>query len=222
MKKAVLFDLDGTLVDTAPDFSLAVNDLRTSLKLSVLPAQTVAQYVSNGSFAITEIATGLSGEHPNFKQHQQQLLSYYSQHIGTAATIYAGLRELLQHFDKQQIKWGIVTNKPAIFAEPLLCKLKLQKNCSTLICPDHVKQPKPHPEALLLASAELNIEHSECIYVGDHLRDIQAGNAANMTTIAATYGYTSNHENPNQWQADHIAKTPQSLCQLLKTLTATP
>jgi len=217
--QAVLFDLDGTLVDTAPDFVKAANTLRQELNLAPLADNLISAQVSNGSIAVTEIASELAREDAKFKPLQKALLRHYENVLGESASIYPGLQETLQQLGKRSIEWGVVTNKPLQYAKPLLKKLTLDHS-AVLICPEHVSKPKPDPEGLLLAAQHCNIAASSCIYVGDHLRDIEAGKAAGMKTIAVGYGYLGGGDNPTQWPADYHCESPQQLGQLIDHLTA--
>ena len=216
--EAVLFDLDGTLVDTAPDFVIAVNQLRNSQALTSLPAEGIAEQVSNGSIALTQYAFNITPEHTDFALLRQALLDNYLNCIGQYSALYSGLDELLKQLKKASIPWGIVTNKPVAYAQPLIEKLGLIEGCDVLICPDHVNQAKPHPEALLMAAEKINCKVTATAYIGDHDRDIEAGRAAGMKTIAAAYGYINDKQNINDWRADSIAKHPQDIHSTLERL----
>ena len=216
--QGVLFDLDGTLVDTAPDFVIAVNQLRHSQQLESLPPESIFEHVSNGSIALTKHALNISPEHADFATLRQSLLDNYLNCIGQYSALYAGLDDLLMRLNNAAIPWGIVTNKPIAFAQPLIEKLKLADGCDVLICPDHVAQVKPHPEGLFMAAEKINSAPSAIAYIGDHDRDIEAGRAAGMKTIAAAYGYISKKQNVEGWQADSIAKHPQDIHSILERL----
>ena len=216
--EAVLFDLDGTLVDTAPDFVIAVNQLRNSQALTSLPAEGIAEQVSNGSIALTQHAFNITPEHADFSFLRQALLDNYLNCIGQYSALYSGLDELLKQLNNASIPWGIVTNKPVAYAQPLIEKLGLIEGCDVLICPDHVNQAKPHPEALLMAAEKINCKVTATAYIGDHDRDIEAGRAAGMKTIAAAYGYINDKQNINDWRADSIAKHPQDIHSTLERL----
>jgi len=216
--QGVLFDLDGTLVDTAPDFVIAVNQLRHSQQLENLPAESIFEHVSNGSIALTKHALNISPEHADFATLRQSLLDNYLNCIGQYSELYAGLDDLLMRLNNAAIPWGIVTNKPIAFAQPLIEKLQLADGCNILICPDHVTQVKPHPEGLFMAAEKINCAPSAIAYIGDHDRDIEAGRAAGMKTIAAAYGYISKKQNVEDWDADSIAKHPQEIHSILERL----
>ena len=216
--EGVLFDLDGTLVDTAPDFIVAVNKLRSAHQLDSLPPLGIAEQVSNGSIALTEYAFNITPEHADFPSRRQALLDHYLNCIGQHAALYSGLNDLLERLHKADIPWGIVTNKPIAYAQPLLENLQLIDRCHVLICPDHVSQPKPHPEALFTAAKKINCNVSATAYIGDHDRDIEAGRAAGMKTIAAAYGYISDEQKIEDWRADSIAQQPQDIHSTLERL----
>ncbi|MGB5325999.1 MAG: HAD-IA family hydrolase [Pseudomonadales bacterium] len=214
-RMAVLFDLDGTLVDTAPDFILAANELRAALGWPPLPGATIAAQVSNGALAVTRVTYAIDAGHPSFEQRRQNLLDAYEKHLGAASMLYAGLDVMLAQLDVKGIPWGVVTNKPLRYAAPLMDRLALSTNCATLVCPDHVAERKPHPEGLLLAAKQMGMAAEDCIYAGDHLRDIEAGRAANMHTIAAAFGYIAPDDDPLRWEADAIAETSVALCEIV-------
>lgn len=223
--KAVLFDLDGTLIDTAPDFIRIIKLLATKHDLIVPSDSAIREQVSAGARAMVKLLFGLDipDDDPTLLAYRQAFLDAYEMDICVDSQVFDGLDELLAFLETHHIAWGIVTNKPRYLSEQLLEKLALSDRCSVLICPDDVKNAKPDPESLLLACQKLSISPNECIYIGDHQRDIIAGNAANMTTIIAEYGYLSQNDKNNldNWRADFIAKTPSELTQLIKTLTRT-
>lgn len=216
--KAILLDLDGTFVDTALDFIEVVNTLRSELGLSPLPAQTVRQKVSLGANALTALATDLTETEPSFDAHKERLLKLYDQINGQYAAPFAGMSQLIDACGKANIPWGIVTNKPMRFAEPLLNALNLSNPAATLICPDHVSQTKPHPESLLVAAKNIGVAPEACIYVGDHERDILAGKAAGMFTLTALYGYIDAAETPEHWGHDAALYSSEEIIEHAKQL----
>ncbi len=217
---AVLFDLDGTLVDTAPDFVLAGNELRERYNMPPMAYVKIAEQVSNGAAVVTATCMEITNDHTNFESLRQELLELYAKHLGTGAIIYPHLNELLIKLESENIHWGVVTNKPFAYAEPLLEKLELSSRNGVLICPDHVSKKKPDPESVLLAAKKINCAPENCIYVGDHQRDVAAGNSANMLTIAVGYGYLTEQENPSLWEADNIANTPKELSDIVQQLVS--
>ena len=213
--KALLFDLDGTLLDTAPDFIGALNRQLADLHREPLPSSQIRSAVTNGSVGIIQTAYNLDIEDPQFEALRHQFLDYYLANIAEQTTLFDGMEALLARCTQQGIPWGIVTNKPWKYTEALLDQLNLAHRPATTICPDHVARPKPDPQALLLACSELKINPAECVYVGDHRRDIEAGRSAGMITIAAEWGYIEETENIFDWHADWIAATPNELTKIL-------
>lgn len=215
--RAILFDLDGTLVDTAPDFFNTVNGMRKNLDKPALPDHVIREQVSNGGSALARLVfddpVDIDIHSPEFKQKRQQLLDNYVEHIGSRSHLFNGFKTVLDQLAQWNIAWGIVTNKPRLYTDILLQKLMIF--CPVVVCPDDVSKPKPDPEALLKAADDLQLPPQQCWYVGDHLRDIQAGKAANMLTIAATFGYISRDDDIEHWQADAIIEQPEHLIALL-------
>ena len=216
LPSAVLFDLDGTLIDTAPDFIRCLNMLRQQHKLEALPAEHIRRSVSNGARAMIRVGFGLEPEHPDYLEKHTAFLDLYEAGVAIETTLFEGMDELLLDLESRSIPWGIVTNKPARFAIPLIEALGLAERCATLICPDHVTERKPHPEPLFLACREIGAEPKQAVYVGDHERDIEAGRNAGMRTIAVRYGYIEQPESVDLWQADIIVDTVSDLAKLLQ------
>lgn len=213
---AVLFDLDGTLIDTAPDFIRCLNQLRQQHDLEPLPPEYIRRSVSNGARAMVRLGFNLEPEHEGYLDKHTAFLDLYEAGVAVETTLFAGMNELLLELEAKGIPWGIVTNKPVRFAAPLIEALGLQERCATLICPDHVNERKPHPEPMFLACKEINADPDQAIYVGDHVRDIEAGRNAGMYTIAVRYGYIEEPETVDLWQADAIADTVSDLAKLLQ------
>lgn len=219
--KAILLDLDGTFADTALDFIHVVNTLRAELNHSPLPSAAIREKVSLGAKALTMLATDLTDSHPSFNDHKERLLAIYDETNGQHVQPFAGMSELIQICGNASIPWGIVTNKPMRFAEPLMQALNLSHPAATLICPDHVTEAKPHPESLLLAAKQMGVTPEACIYVGDHERDIIAGKAAGMYTLAALYGYIDATETPEHWGHDATLHTSEEIVSHAKRLLFT-
>ncbi len=203
MINTILFDLDGTLVDTAPDFVITVNELLKEHNREPLEDLLIRNCVSDGARALIKMALQLDEEHPEFETNRLRLLDLYEQHIGKGSSLFPGMQALLNNIVKHQLRWGIVTNKPERFASPLIKQLFSNNPPCTVICPDHVSQSKPSPEGLLLACEQAQCDPSNAIYVGDHRRDIESGRAAGMDTIAVTFGYIKPDDDINQWNATH-------------------
>ena len=206
LPETVLFDLDGTLLDTAPDFIAVINTLRERHGQPPLPAQTIRNSVSNGARALVTLGFGPEEHQPKFEQFRQELLELYQQELGQSSRLFPGMDALLQQLEGLSIPWGIVTNKPSRFTTPLLATLALDQRCSVVVCADQVQHPKPHPESLIKACELVQARPEHSIYVGDHARDIEAGQRANMQTILALFGYIAEHETPQHWGASFLAK----------------
>jgi phosphoglycolate phosphatase len=215
--EAVLFDLDGTLLDTAPDFHRIVNQLQADRGLSATSYDITQRSVSNGAMALLRASFDINPDSDEFKQLHIEMLNLYEANLATETKLYEGMEGLLNWLEAQQLPWGIVTNKPKRFTYPLLDQLHLHHRCATVICPDHVNHQKPHPEPLLLACNQIKCDPAKTIYVGDHKRDIEAGRHANMKTIAALYGYIEENAQPDTWQATFKAKSVDDITQWLQS-----
>lgn len=213
---AVLFDLDGTLIDTAPDFIRCLNQLREQHGLSPLPADHIRRSVSNGARAMIRVGFGLEPDHPDYLPRHTEFLDLYEIGVAVETTLFEGMDPILKTLEARGIPWGIVTNKPVRFAAPLVEALGLAQRCAAVVCPDHVAERKPHPEALFLACKQIGADPASTVYVGDHERDIEAGRNAGMRTIAVRYGYIEEPESVDLWQADLVADTVADLAKLLQ------
>ncbi|MEM6605552.1 MAG: HAD-IA family hydrolase [Pseudomonadota bacterium] len=211
--KAVVFDLDGTLVDTAGDFIPAVQQLLEENGREVMDPARITRSVSNGSRALVKLALGLDEAQPGFEAQRQRLLNLYGTQLGRHSRPYAGISLLLATFERRGIAWGISTNKPRAYAIPLLSALNI--DCQSTVCPDDVSAAKPDPECLFKNCDELNCDPQRVIYIGDHLRDIEAGRSAGMYTIAAAYGYIEDGDDPGIWRADSVAHSSEDLHNLI-------
>ena len=212
----VLFDLDGTLIDTAPDFIRCLNELRQSRGLDALAPEHIRRSVSNGARAMIRVGFGIEQDQPGYTELHTAFLDLYEAGVAVETTLFEGMDDLLRSLERRGIPWGIVTNKPVRFAAPLIRALELEQRCATLICPDHVEHRKPHPEALLLACSHVNADPADAIYVGDHERDIEAGRNAGMKTIAVRYGYIEQPETVDFWKADIVVDTVSDLAKLVQ------
>ncbi|MSR11380.1 MAG: HAD family hydrolase [Gammaproteobacteria bacterium] len=217
--ECVLFDLDGTLIDTAPDFIQVVNQLALEINRPLVTETRIRQTVSDGARALVKLACGITEDDSQFANLNQRLLDLYYEKLDTTeSTVYPGLAELLSQFDEVGISWGIVTNKPEKYAELLLQKLALRDRCKSLVCPEHVSQRKPHPEPILLACQQLRRNTERTVYIGDHVRDIQAAKNADVIAIAAAYGYIAADARVEDWYADFILTAPEETGALLNLL----
>jgi 2-phosphoglycolate phosphatase len=217
MPEAVLFDLDGTLIDTAPDFAAVLNRQLAAHGRQPLPYDTVRAAVSQGSRAV--VALGFSDrfsvDSVEFEGIRQEFLSSYVHHLADESRLFPGMDALLMRLESMGIPWGIVTNKPSLYTTPLLKALQLEQRCKVAICPDMVTHTKPHPEPMLKAADALGVDPGKCVYVGDHLRDIEAGKRAGMITIAVSYGYLQEGDSAADWEADHLVDSVFELSRLL-------
>ncbi len=200
--KAVVFDLDGTLVDTANEFIIVVQALRAEHGLAAMDEGLIRCTVSSGARALVRIALNLQEGQAEFESKRLRLLELYSEVLGTAATPYPGIETLIIRLQEQGIAWGIATNKPRAYTAPLMRKLNFSPAPSCVVCPDDVTQTKPHPEPLYLSCKQIGCTPEQAIYVGDHQRDIEAGRRAGMYTIAAAYGYIEPGDDPAAWGAN--------------------
>ena len=213
--RAVMFDLDGTLLDTAPDFIAVVNTLLQENKRDELPHHIIRASVSNGSKAMVMMAFAIEETHENFQPMRARLLELYTQHIAVFTKPFPGIQDLLDKLAKHNIAWGIATNKPAAYTAPLMEQLNMLPAPAIVICPDHVQDSKPHPESLFLAAKELGCTPQEIIYIGDHQRDIECGKRAESITIAAAYGYVGD-ENIDNWQADYRVEHAEEIWPIIQ------
>lgn len=215
--KAVLFDLDGTLLDTAPDFEVVLNRLRNEQGLGPIAAQRVRETVSNGARALVTLGFGLDEGDDGFEPLRQRLLELYSNHLAVETRPFPGIEKLLAFIGEHKLAWGIATNKPETYTTPIVEQLQLNPDC--VICPDHVTQRKPHPESMHLAAKLIDCSTDEIVYVGDHLRDIECGKRADCITIAVRYGYIDADDSADSWGAthtvDHASEIPELLLQYL-------
>jgi len=216
--EAVLFDLDGTLLDTALDLAKALNLLLRREGKAELPIDVIRKVVSNGGNAMVSLGFETTIGEPEHTRLYQELLAIYGNDVASQTRPFPGIESLLNHLGKLGLPWGIVTNKPRTYSEPLLEAMNLSPACAALVCPDDVTHKKPHPEPMYLACNTLNCNPARTIYVGDHQRDIEAGQNAGMLTVAALYGYIDDNEDTSSWQADHNIQQADELIALLNTL----
>jgi phosphoglycolate phosphatase len=213
---AILFDLDGTLVDTAPDMVAILLAMMENEGREPIPYELARSHVSNGSAGLIRVGFPDVSD-PLHERLRLEYLDRYEQSVCVDSTIFAGLEPILDQFDDNRLPWGVVTNKPARMTEPLLAALGLSKRVACQISGDTIPERKPHPAPLLLACDQTGIAPSRTVYVGDALRDIEAGRAAGMLTIAAAYGYITDDDSAAAWNADMIAVDVQELTTMLRT-----
>lgn len=209
--KTVLFDLDGTLIDTAPDMVAALDTLCREENQPVLPFEQVRPVVSNGSAALVKLAFGEVQDEVRLQQLKQRYLQIYEQNICIDSTPFKGIEKVLDYIEQAGLNWGVVTNKPGWLTMPLMKSLQLTQRASTIVSGDTTENSKPHPDPMHHACEEANSESEECMYVGDARRDIEAGKNAGMKTLVAKYGYIGIDEDVNSWGADAIIKNPEEI-----------
>lgn len=208
--RAILFDLDGTLLDTAPDLAGALNRLRLTRGLAPLPFSAIRPFVSHGSFALTRLGFDLVETDPQFEPLRLRLLDEYHAQIADHTLPFDGIPETLAWLQARDLRWGIVTNKPGWLTIPLLKKVGLEPP-GCVVSGDTLAICKPHPAPLLHASGCLGVTPSACYYVGDAERDVEAGRRAGMQTLIALYGYLGTADRPETWGADGMLASPQAL-----------
>ena len=212
---AVLFDLDGTLIDTAPEFIQIGLQLRAEAGLAPIDPETIRHSVSNGAIGMVQAALEMSADDPAFEHWRQRFLTLYETGLGNLSHPYPRLPELVADLHKAGIAWGVVTNKLSRFALPLMNKMSFDPAAGAIVTPDHVELPKPDPESILLACEQLACEPTDTLFIGDHLRDIEAGRGAGCFTIAAAYGYLAPQEVAPSWQADAVAENSRELAEMI-------
>ena len=211
MLRSVLFDLDGTLADTAPDLANALNNVLIENGMAPLPRQVIRQEVSNGAMALTKLGFNIDSDHPDFEPRRLRLLEFYMQNIAAETRLFDGMHEVLDCLEGLNIHWGVVTNKPARFTEPLLKALNLSHRAACIVSGDTLEKKKPNPEPIIHACEIIGCKPHEVVYVGDAPRDIEAGKRAGTKTLVALFGYISEQQQPHQWGADGLVETPQDI-----------
>ncbi len=215
--QAVLFDMDGTLLDTAKDFYAILQSMRIERGLPALTDEVkFRQYVSRGAQAMVAFAFTCEQDNPELEPLRVEFLARYERQHAQLTAPFPGVLELLTRLESADIRWGVATNKPLRFAQPIMDALNLSSRSAVLLCPDHVDNSKPAPDMLLAACEQLQLDPREVIYVGDDKRDIDAGRAANMHTVAVSYGYMVPGDNPSNWGADAVIDSIAELDALLE------
>jgi phosphoglycolate phosphatase len=206
-----LFDLDGTLLDTAPDMAAALNRLRLEEGRGALPLNAIRPQVSHGARAMIRVGFGLEPGDAQFEELRERFLAIYASDLACHTLPFPGIPALLDGLAQAGIPWGIVTNKPGWLTDPLLETLGLHRQAGVVVSGDSLPQRKPQPEPLLYACAQLAAEPLNCVYVGDAGRDIEAGRRAGMRTLAAAFGYIPADDDPAAWGADGVLHRPEEL-----------
>lgn len=215
MPRVVLFDLDGTLVDSAPDLAGAGNEMRLQRGLPALPYEQLRPMVGSGARGMVGAALRVTPDDPDFAALRDEFLARYEARLTRETRIFDAVLPVLAALDSASIRWGIVTNKVARYTHPVVQGLGLASRAAVVICGDSTPHSKPHPAPLLEAARRIGVAASGCVYVGDDLRDVQAGRAAGMRTVAAAWGYLGLGEPIDTWNADAVIDSPSELLQWL-------
>ncbi len=213
----VLFDLDGTLIDTAPDMANALNILLQEEGCNALNFDSIRPVVSNGSAALVQLGFPELEDNPVIARLKKRYLEIYEDKLCVDSVLFPGMDELLKHIEKQNMRWGVVTNKPGWLTDSLMQQIGLSNRAACIVSGDTTKNRKPHPEPMYLACKQAGSHPQNCIYIGDARRDIQAGNNAGMRSVAANYGYIGASENIDEWGADYVVECPLDILALLST-----
>jgi len=212
---AVLFDLDGTLVDSAPDLAAAADQMRLARALPSLPLQAYRAHCGSGARGMLKVAFEIEPEHTDFEPLREEFFVNYTQCLTARTRLFEGVVLLVQQLAACGLAWGVVTNKSERFALPLLATMPVFTSAATVVCGDTTPHTKPHPAPLLEAARRIGVAPAHCVYVGDDLRDILAGKAAGMATVAAHYGYLGPQAQVDQWGADLGIESPLGLVEHL-------
>ncbi len=216
MITTVLFDLDGTLLDTAPDLAGALNDLRQRYQQPPIPFAEIRPQASNGSAGLLSLGFNVDTSTPRYAVLQTEFLALYQQQLGARSRLFSGMQEVLSNLAKQGLKWGIVTNKPAFLTMPLISQLGLLDQAACVVSGDTLPLAKPHPEPLWHACELIGAVPKQCIYVGDAERDMLAGKRAGMLTMLAKYGYLAETADIAAWPIDVIIEQPLDITAYLE------
>ena len=212
--RAVFFDLDGTFADTAPDLTYALNVMRSARGLPACPIEHTRPVTSTGGRGMLRVGFGMTPEHADYLRMRAEFLEIYAQNLCRETALFPGMRELLDGLEAREVRWGIVTNKAEYLAKPLVEQLELGTRCGCVVGGDTAPRMKPHPDPLYAAARLLDVSPAACIYVGDDARDVAAGRAAGMRTLAVRYGYL-NGGDPDAWGADAVVDCPQDVLRYL-------
>ncbi len=213
--QAVLFDLDGTLIDSAPDLGAAADQLRVARGMPSLPLDAYRHMAGAGARGMLHVGFGMTPEHADFPALREEFFNNYESCIHERTHTFIGVPELIQALVDQRMPWGVVTNKAERFTSLIVQRMPLFATASAVVSGDTTPHAKPHPAPLFEAAKRANVDPAQCIYVGDDHRDIVAGKAAGMITVAATYGYLGEGVTPGEWGADFSIQSPLELLKLL-------
>lgn len=213
--KAVLFDLDGTLIDSAPDLGAAADMLRVARGMPSLPVDAYRHMAGAGACGMLKVGFGMTPEHPDFPALREEFFDNYEARIHENTYQFDGVQQLVEALVARAMPWGVVTNKATRFTSLIVERMPLFATAGAVVSGDTTPHSKPHPEPLLEAARRIQIDPAQCIYVGDDERDIIGGKAAGMLTVAAAYGYLGDGANPRDWGADFLIESPLELLKLL-------
>ena len=213
--KGVFFDLDGTLADTAPDLVAAANQLLIARNLAPKQYEVLRPCASAGARGLIGGAFGIDPDHPDFIPLRDEFFTNYEKALLVNSVLFDGVEHLLDQLDGAKLPWGIVTNKSERFTNPLTDLMGLRQRAASTVSGDTTPYSKPHPEPILHAARLANVDPASSVYIGDDIRDIVAGKAAGMKTIAAAYGYCGCEEPPEAWGADYLVRHPQELLEII-------
>jgi 2-phosphoglycolate phosphatase len=214
--EAVLFDLDGTLADTAPDMALTVNRMRKRRGLEPVAPEQVRPYVSSGARGMIGAAFGITPDHPDFQAMREEFLDLYGENLCVESRLFPGMAELLDQLEADGVAWGVVTNKYERFARPLIEGLGLSARSAVVVGGDTCPRPKPFPDPLLFAAAAMGVAPTRTLYVGDDPRDVQAARAAGMPVVVAGYGYLGDGPPAISWGADAVLDSAEGIARWIK------
>lgn len=212
---AVLFDLDGTLIDSAPDLGAAADKMRTDRGLPSFPLEDYRFMAGAGARGMLGVAFSMTPDHQDFEVMKEEFFKNYEANLIAGTYAFDGVNEMIEQINLLDLKWGVVTNKSERFTLPITRVMPLFKTAQTIVSGDTTPYAKPHPASVIEAARRLGLSPGQCIYVGDDERDIAAGRAAGMTTVAAAYGYLGISADPSKWNADAVIKNPAELLQFL-------
>jgi len=213
--RTVLFDLDGTLADTAPDLAFALNTLLAEQNRPALPYERIRPHVSHGATALVCLGFSMEPGSDEFAALRIRFLEIYQEHIAAQTQLFPGMIDVLSCLERNSVRWGVVTNKPAHLTEPLMAALGLEQRAACIVSGDSTTERKPHPSPMIYACAVAGCQAYQCLYIGDAKRDIEAGRRAGMKTMVALFGYIDTGERPELWQADAMVRHPSEIIRWL-------
>ena len=213
--RAILFDLDGTLIDSAPDLGAAADQMRVARGLPSLPMADYRPFAGSGARGMLRVAFGMQPEDAEFPTMREEFFQNYERRMTQDTTVFDGVSDMLASIVARQLHWGVVTNKSKRFTEPLSRQMALFASAGAVVSGDTTPHAKPHPEPLLEAARRIGVAPQDCVYVGDDERDIIAGKAAGMHTVAAVYGYLGEKQSVAHWEADDVINSPHELLKRL-------